>query len=169
MESRSRWTVRAGAPASWNASQRDAPVCTRVRHAGSSLDGRRARGRAGSRARDWTASADGDRGRCNGRDAGFDGYIDDVADSLQVTRPQRRPKPSSATSWTPEIGLEICAGMAEHRFARQNDVAGAVLLRTDRHRGARADRASRAGGGVTANESVGAASRSITGQSAPPT
>ena len=39
------------------------------------------------------------------RDAGSDGYVDYIVDTLQVTRPQRIPNLSSATSWTPEFGL----------------------------------------------------------------
>ena len=46
-------------------------------------------------------------GRVPGSDLG--GYVDYIADTLQVTRPRRRLNPSMATSRTPPTRLEICA------------------------------------------------------------
>lgn len=57
------------------------------------------------------STIDASKAACRVAGTGFADYIDYITDRLQITRPQRSPNPSSATSWTPEIELEISAGV----------------------------------------------------------
>jgi hypothetical protein len=67
----------------------------------------------------------------------LDGYVDYIADTLQVTRPRRRLNPSMATSRTPPNRLEICAGTGALGRSRRD-----VRLPRPRTRDTTASRAS---------------------------